>query len=70
MNIEFGTKDYQYSHGHAPRGRGSWAFEIAGETWWAKDPVTGITSMTYGEAKKLAVAEAKKRGVQEVEVCS
>lgn len=34
--ITFDTTQYEASHGHPPRGRGSWAFEIPGVgTWWA-----------------------------------
>lgn len=28
MKTEFLTTEYQFSHGHTPRGRGSWAFEV------------------------------------------
>jgi hypothetical protein len=53
---------YRFSHGAAPRGRGSWAF-----TFGVKDPVSDQIwwtpgGTTYAEAKKLAKAEAKARG--------
>jgi hypothetical protein len=28
-NIKFSTSEYQVIHGHTPRGRGSWAFQIS-----------------------------------------
>jgi hypothetical protein len=48
------TNEYVFEHGHAPRGQGTWAFSISGrdETFWH----TG----TYRDAKKAAIAEAKK----------
>jgi hypothetical protein len=61
MAIEVNTTEYQFSHGHTPRGRGSWAFcftrNAADESiYWAPG------SLTYTEALKLAKAEAKARG--------
>ena len=70
VSIEFNTSNYQMAHGHAPRGRGSWAFGVAGQTRWAKDPVTGATSMTYGEAKKQIASEIRQelKGVHTLSV--
>lgn len=53
--IECRTTRYKFSHGKAPRGIGYWAFEIANETH--------LFQGSYGQAKKLALAEAKAKGV-------
>lgn len=58
--IEFNTTEFQFSHGHAPRGYGNWAFQIAGETFWH----TG----KYAEAKKFARAMAVTKKVSIVKV--
>jgi hypothetical protein len=56
MRIQFHTREYQFEHGHAPRGFGSWAFDFdnASARFWAH-------SMTYADAKKAAHEEAKRR---------
>ncbi len=28
IRVNFSSTEYQFSHGHTPRGRGSWAFEV------------------------------------------
>lgn len=68
MAVEFNTREYEFSHGRAPRGRGSWAFAFTrnapvSEVIWAP-------SGTYAEAKKFAREKAKAAGVREVFVCS
>jgi len=45
--IEVATTSYIFSHGHNPRGFGSWAFTIKGEIKW-------FNQSTYGEALKKA----------------
>lgn len=57
MRIEFNTTQYEFSHGKQPRGRGSWAFEFedSPDAWFAPG------SLTIGEAKKAARAEAVRR---------
>ena len=67
--IRTNTTPYEISHAKAPRGFGSWAFDLAtykGPTlelvrFWAH-------SMNYGGAKKAALAEAQKIGAHEVRV--
>lgn len=55
MAITFDTTEYRFSHGHEPRGRGSWAFEIPlrGQFW-----TPGST--TYREAKQLAARATRE----------
>jgi hypothetical protein len=78
------TNGYIRSHGSAPRGRGCWGFELTADVdygadveeiqveYWAAN-IPGLTmgnSMTYGEALKLAKAEAKRIGAYHIEVLS
>ncbi len=52
VKTEFSTRLYEFSHGKAPRGYGSWAFSIeGGEPVWAP-------SSTYADARKWAKAKA------------
>lgn len=47
MMFEFNTRLWVFSHGRAPKGRGSWAFsvpDLGGETFFSP-------SMTYADAK-------------------
>ncbi len=65
MKLEVHTSEYMMTYGREPRGRGVWAFvfdRVHDKPWYA------IGQMTYGEAKKLALAEAKRRGARFVEV--
>lgn len=82
MAIEVNTSEYQFSHGHAPRGRGGWAFRmrctlgskdaqgnpVDGAIFWARQGDN--TSLTYGEAKAVALAYARHHGCYRIEVCS
>jgi len=66
MKTKHTTVDYTRSHLTAPRGRGSWAFEVIIETslhfsevinkCWFAPP-----NLTLTEARKAAVAHAAKR---------
>lgn len=57
---------YRFSHGHAPRGRGGWAFEF-GHT---RELVWIPGSMTYSSAKSRALRMAQKRGVSIIRVAT
>ena len=77
--------DYERNHGAKPRGRGSWMFVFAptreqlaakmmspnlvDHVWTAKD-ASGIASMKFSDAARLARAEAKRRGAAWAGVCS
>lgn len=65
LSVEVDTTEFEFSHGHAPRGRGSWAFLIGSD-----EPTWIPGSMTYGEAKKQAIAIARERKVHFISVCS
>jgi hypothetical protein len=64
-DIEVCTAAFERSHGKRPGGRGSWAFTFGTEEiFW----VPG--SVTYGEARKVAIARALEIGSPVVEVCT
>lgn len=54
------TTEYEFSHGHAPRGFGRWMFEVGSE--WLD--FTGL----YTQVKAQAVEAARGRGVSVVKV--
>lgn len=62
--LRFDDRDFRFSHGKAPRGRGSWAFGfgsvVDGDAAWF------APSGTFAEAKKAARAEASRRGFKGV----
>lgn len=63
---------YRFNYGHAPRGRGSWAFTFGtpyGEPVFVKDAI-GCMSMTYAAARRIAVDTAAARGIDIVFVCT
>lgn len=66
--IAFLTQKYEFTHGHPPRGYGSWAFRLS-----AMDPeeqLFWVHSTNYADAKKKAIEAARVRGCRDVEVCS
>jgi hypothetical protein len=66
MTVYVDTREFEVAHGRKPRGRGGWAFFFeygqTGEAFWANG--------TYAEARRAAVAEAKRRGATDVFVGS
>lgn len=58
--IRFNDSEYRFSHGKAPRGRGSWAFSVSRDPNPSSTRSTGIFwtpgNTTYVQAKKLARA--------------
>lgn len=53
MSVETNTREYEFSHGKKPRGRGYWAFAISGVTYWSQP------NQSYGQA----VADARRLAV-------
>lgn len=64
--IYFSTREYELSHGAKPRGRGSWAFAFDGEDRM-EDLFWTAGALTFTEAKRVAMKEAKARGARSVE---
>lgn len=58
MTMHVFTDAYVRSHGRTPRGRGAWMFEF--RTGYGYPAVTFTANGSYTEAKKQAVAEARK----------
>lgn len=67
MAVEVETHEYEFAHGKRPRGTGCWAFFFGNQTDVA---FAFFHSGSYGESKKAAVAEAKRRGATRVRVGS
>ena len=76
MMVTVSTHQYEFSHGRKPRGIGHWAFAFDGQNnleqlfWVHPDMTIGGSGGTYGQAKRLASAEARKRGVRRGEVAT
>ena len=67
--IEIRTNEYRLSHGHAPRGRGSWLFEFIRDRQvegpWGWD----LGSRTYSEALGAAKKHAQVLRADAINVC-
>ncbi len=72
--IEFLTNAYEASHGRAPRGTGSWAFEMKqerpGEIFWAPSNLTVAQAKTWMRAEIKKIAPEDYAGQVEVTICS
>lgn len=65
--IYIDTTGYIFAHGHAPRGKGVWAFYMGNRNDINKLYCTP-GSRTFGEARRLAQNEARKQGADYVSV--
>ena len=54
--MKINTTEYELSHGHTPRGRGAWAFQVDGTNTTVWTP-----SMTYTAAVKWIRSECGLR---------
>lgn len=74
MTVEVSTSQYEFAHGHRPRGVGRWVFLLAGCLWDptrdSGQPLGHGPAQSYADAKRLAVAEARRRRVSRVEVAT
>lgn len=68
MAVEVCTTEYEFSHGKAPRGFGSWAFAF-NPHWRDVSEVFWVNGSTYGDARKVACQKAKAEGHRQVFVC-
>jgi hypothetical protein len=69
LKIRYSTKSFVLSHNREPSGKGLWAFtfrKMGGD--WSLPWFPGKWALSYSEAKKLALREAKQRGAVEVMV--
>jgi hypothetical protein len=66
------TTDYQFSHGHAPRGIGGWLFFLGPRVAFHADNYLERVIMargTYRDCKAKAIQMARLAGVTEIVVC-
>lgn len=63
MKPHVSTTEYQFAHGHMPRGRGNWLFRIGGGPH-------SFGCIPYATAKRYAIAFAKANGLLAIKVCS
>ena len=64
MTTEVSTREYEFSHGKKPRGKGPWAF------FFDRMEEPFFVSGSYTHAKKVAILFAKINGYQRIEVGS
>lgn len=66
-NVRVDTSDYSIAHGRQPKGTGAWAFYMG-----CRNDISKLfcapKSASYTEARKLAVQEARRLGVDYVSV--
>jgi|APSaa5957512535_1039671.scaffolds.fasta_scaffold106487_4 hypothetical protein len=69
----FSTREFERSHGKAPRGRGFWGFRL---TTWGVTDVSAVLEAdfwfngTFASARKAAKAEAIRTDASHIEVLS
>lgn len=70
--VEVFTGDYEFSHGHAPKGRGGWLFCKVDPRRHNDylDHLLPNFNGTYTEAKKAAVAYCKQHRIRMIFVCA
>ena len=70
--IEVSTTSYRWAYGHAPTGKGNWAFAIGNKREAEENPdkVFWVNYSLYSDAVKEAKKEAQRRGVRMVYVLS
>ncbi|HLS55726.1 MAG TPA: hypothetical protein VK052_06595 [Zeimonas sp.] len=59
--VRVNTREYARSHGKPPRGRGLWAFRVEVDGAGGTRTYERMVSGSYGEAKRIVVAEARDR---------
>jgi hypothetical protein len=65
LRIIFDSREFELSHGRAPRGRGSWAFsQYRRPDPLSKDVHFSPGGMTLAEARKWFVARLRAIGVE------
>lgn len=70
MTVRFDDREYRFSHGKAPRGYGSWAFQVDGTIHWAPAPSTLAAAKVWMKNHLKTLAPADFRGAVTVEVCT
>lgn len=70
MKTRIETSRYQFAHGKAPRGHGSWAFHPDFNVDASSAEILWVHRATFGEAKKAAVAHFSAKGTTSVHALS
>jgi hypothetical protein len=70
MKTEILTHRYQFAHGRAPRGFGSWAFHPNFNVDATSPEILWVNQSTYGDAKKKAIAHFSVLGIPAVHALS
>lgn len=70
MKARIATKHYQFAHGKAPRGTGSWAFHPNPHVDSLSTEILWVHQATWGEAKKTAGAHFGAKGIDLVHALS
>lgn len=68
MAVTVCSKGFQWVHGRAPRGEGSWGFFFGDTSAREQEAVFAPGSQSFGSARQWAVMEAKSRGFDHVRV--
>ncbi len=66
-HVRVESAEFEFSHGHSPRGTGSWAFRFGSSR---AEPTWIPGSLTFSAARKIAVAQAAGLGVDTLFVCT
>jgi uncharacterized protein DUF2786 len=65
MRIEFETCDFEFAHGRAPKGRGSWVFSVWRYPGYDRC-ISVPGSTTYTEAKRWMRQACRAFGISDV----
>lgn len=68
MAVQFDTTRYEWVHGKAPKGRGSWAFTRKASHGMEEDTFFSPSWMTYAEARTWARKQVQAQGFQDATV--
>jgi hypothetical protein len=64
------TSNYEFTHGRKPRGYGAWAFQQFEDMDCMDKRIIWVYGSTFSDARRVAVAEAKKRGLDTLYVAT
>jgi hypothetical protein len=70
MKTRIETDRYEFSHGKAPRGQGSWAFHPNFNVDATSPEILWVHQATWGQAKKAAIAHFSAKGIDTVQALS
>lgn len=68
MAIEFKTEQYEWSHGHKPKGRGTWMFVRKASHNLPAAEFMSPSGMSYTEARAWCNRQVRAEGFQDATV--